>query len=127
MTIAYWCLLVVMFTTYVFTGIAKFWNKGYNNGCPRAYLESLNGPAKRAYWAHLNSFEVMPQFAVALIIAHQLKMPQQNIDTAAILFAVSRIFYGFFYIKDMPWRRSWTWVFGMLCVAYLIAGKAIHG
>lgn len=124
MTLAYWCLLTVIVITYSFTGMAKFWHKGYNNSCPRAYLENLTGPAKRAYWAHLNSFEVLPQFAAGLIIAHQLKMPQEIIDTTAVLFTASRILYGFFYIKDMAWSRSFTWLFGMFCIAFLIVGKA---
>lgn len=127
MTIGYWCLLIVIITTYAFTAIAKFWHNGYNNNCPRSYLESLSGPAKRAYWAHLNSFEVMPQFAAGLIISHQLGMPQNHIDATAVLFTLSRIVYGFFYIKDMSWSRSFTWLFGMLCIAYLIVGKAFHG
>ncbi|MCM8527036.1 MAG: MAPEG family protein [Lentisphaeraceae bacterium] len=125
MTLAYWCLLIVIVITYIFTGIAKFWHKGYNNSCPRAYLESLSGPAKRAYWAHLNSFEVLPQFAAGLIIAHQLKMNQELIDVTAVLFTVSRVLYGFFYIKDMSWSRSFSWLFGMFCIAFLIVGKSV--
>lgn len=127
MTVAYWCLLLVIVITYTYTGLAKFWHKGYNNNCPRSYLESLSGPAKRAYWAHLNSLEVLPQFAVGLVIAHQLQLPQLHIDIVAGLFALSRMLYGYFYIKDMAWSRSFAWLFGMFCVAYLIVGKAFYG
>mgnify|MGYP001278669705 CR=1 FL=1 len=127
MTTAYWCLIIVMMITYGLTAIAKFSNKGYDNSKPRKYLDELDGPAKRAYWAHLNSLESLPQFGIALLIAHQLEMPQSNIDMAAIIFTISRLFYGYFYIKDRAWSRSWCWVIGMACIVYLIIGKGIHG
>ena len=127
MTIAYWCLLAVIFLTYVYTGIAKFAQPGYNNTCPRAYLENLSGWSKRAYWAHLNSLEVLPQFAAALIIAHQLEMPQTYIDTAAVVFTVLRVFYGVFYMLNWSWYRSYCWLGGMFIIGYLITGAWFHG
>ena len=127
MTIAYWCLIAVIFITYSYTGIAKFARKGYNNTCPRTYLQKLDGWPKRAYWAHLNSLEVLPQFAAGLIIAHQLKMPQLYIDIAAVAFTVSRVLYGVFYMLNWSWFRSYTWLCGLFIIAYLIMGAWLHG
>ena len=127
MTIAYWCLIIVIFVTYVYTGIAKFARGGYNNYCPREYLQNLTGWPKRAYWAHLNSLEVLPQFFGAIIVAHITGMPQENIDCGAIAFVVLRIMYGIFYILDWAWYRSFCWLGGMFIIGYLIAGSYIHG
>ncbi|MCH2207712.1 MAG: MAPEG family protein [Lentisphaerales bacterium] len=127
MTIAYWCLIAVMVITYTFTGIAKFAKGGYNNHCPREYLHNLSGWPKRAYWAHINSLEVLPQFIGALIIAHTLGMPQYNIDVAAIVFTVLRLLYGIFYMLDYALTRSYCWLGGMFIIAYLITGAYFHG
>lgn len=127
MTIAYWCLIVVIFITYVYTGIAKFAKAGYNNYCPREYLQNLTGWPKRAYWAHLNSLEALPQFFGAIIIAHITEMPQNYIDTAAVAFVVLRILYGVFYMLDWAWYRSFSWLGGMFIIGYLIAGSYVHG
>ena len=91
MTIAYCCLIAVIVVTYTYTGLAKFAKGGYNNNCPREYISKLTGWPKRAYWAHLNSLEVLPQFFGALIIAHIMKMPQLYIDISAISFLILRI------------------------------------
>ena len=127
MTIAYWCLIGVIVVTYTFTGIAKFAKGGYNNNCPREYLDKLEGWPKRAYWAHINSLEVLPQFFGALIIAHISGMPQVYIDAAAVAFLILRILYGTFYIANRSWSRSYCWLAGMIIIAYLITGAYIHG
>jgi len=127
MTIAYWCLLIVIIVTYIFTGIAKFAKGGYNNNCPREYLDKLTGWPKRAYWAHLNSLEVLPQFIGALIIAHSLGMPQIYIDCAAILFTALRVFYGVFYMMNKSWSRRYCWLAGMIINCYLITGDNFNG
>jgi uncharacterized MAPEG superfamily protein len=127
MTVAYWCLIVVIVVTYTFTGIAKFAKTGYNNSCPREYLEKLTTWHKRAYWAHLNSLEVLPQFIGALIIAHTMGMPQQYIDIAAVTFTILRILYGIFYMLNKSSSRSCCWLAGMLIICYLITGSYFHG
>ena len=127
MTVAYWCLIAVIVITYIYTGIAKFAKGGYSNNCPREYLHLLKGWPKRAYWAHLNSLEVLPQFLGALIIAHSLEMPQNYIDISAVTFVILRIFYGIFYMLDYAWSRSYCWLAGMFIICYLITGAYFHG
>jgi uncharacterized MAPEG superfamily protein len=126
MTIAYSCLIFLIILTYTFTGLAKFSQGGYNNNCPREYLHKLTGWPKRAYWAHLNSLEILPQFFGALIVAHTTGMPQFYIDLFAIIFLFLRILYGIFYIIDYSWSRSCCWLGGMLIICYLITGAYFH-
>jgi uncharacterized MAPEG superfamily protein len=126
MTIAYLCLIFFIMVTYTFTGLAKFSQGGYNNNTPREYLNELTGWPKRAYWAHLNSLEALPQFFGALIVAHTTGMPQFYIDLSAIVFLSLRIIYGVFYILDYSWCRSYCWLGCMLIICYLITGSYFH-
>ncbi len=62
MTVALWCVFIAIFLPYVCTGVAKA-VVGYrlsDNHDPRDFFESLNGVARRAHAAQLNSFEVTP-------------------------------------------------------------------
>jgi uncharacterized MAPEG superfamily protein len=122
MTIAYWCLLIAIFLPYTFTSFAKF--RGdfgpKQNHNPREFLEQLPGARKRAHWAQLNSFEVLPGFVAAVLVAQHLMIAQQaTIDGIAIAFVVSRVLYGICYIADWATARSLVWFFGMGCIAAL--------
>lgn len=126
MTLAYWCLLVALFLPYLFTGYAKFLG-GFGpkqNHNPREWLETLSGPRKRAHWAQLNSFEVTPAFAAALIVAHQLQAAQGTVDALAITFVVSRLVYGICYIADQATLRSLVWFVGMATIVALFVVAA---
>lgn len=115
MTIAYWCVLIVILFPYFFTILAKF-TPYFDNTKPREYLEKLSGWRKRAHYVQLNSFEINPAFMASVIIAHQLEAPQLALDKLAMAFVVSRIFYGIFYITNKASLRSISWLLGLGCV-----------
>jgi uncharacterized MAPEG superfamily protein len=119
MTIAYWCVLAAALLPYVFTGIAKFGERPYDNRTPRLFLESLEGRQQRAHWAQLNSFEAFPPFAAAVIIAHLCEVPQGSIDTLAVAFVGLRVIYGWAYVADRPNLRSLVWIGALACVVAL--------
>lgn len=127
MTIAYWALLAAIFLPYAFTGFAKF-QGGFGpkeNHNPREFLEHLDGARKRAHWAQLNSFEVTPAFAAALIVAHQISTAAQGtIDGIALAFVASRAIFGIAYIADWATFRTLIWTFGMGCIAALFIVSA---
>lgn len=122
MTIAYWVLLAALLLPYAFTAYAKF-QGGFGpkeNHNPREFLARLEGARQRAHWAQLNSFEVTPAFAAALIVAHQVGVAsQETINGLAIAFLVSRILYGICYIADWASLRSLVWFAGMACIVAL--------
>lgn len=121
MTIAYWCVLIAAFLPILYTGIAKFSGKGFNNRRPRDFQASLTGYRQRAHWAHLNSLEAFPPFAAAVIIAHQIGLDRATLDALAIAFIVARLAYGACYLADWPGLRSLAWVIGTGCwVAMLV-------
>lgn len=126
MTLAYWCALAAILLPYVWTGVAKF-SSGFrlrDNHSPRDYLEKLQGPAKRAHWAQLNTFESLPGFLAAVIIAHQAGAPQGAVDALALAYIALRLAYGVLYITDRPTLRSLVWTAGLACIVGLFVVAA---
>lgn len=117
MTLAYWCVLIALFLPYLSTVTAKAVSGGFNprhNYDPRAFLGSLQGLGRRANNAQLNSFEVTPAFAAAVIIAHLAGGAEQALlDQLAVAFILSRLAYFICYIADWAALRSLVWFVGM--------------
>lgn len=116
-TVAYWCVLVVAVLPIVCAGIAKSGRfgqprsqGGYDNADPRAWLASQTEWRARANAAQANSFEAMPFFVGAVIIAHQLGAHQGRLDILAFLYVVLRIIYIMMYIAGMANVRSLVWM-----------------
>ena len=97
--------------------------RGSDNHDPRAWLARQTGWRARANAAQANSFEALPFFIGAVIIAHLLGAGQTLLDMLAILFIMLRIFYVMMYVADMPTARSAVWAAGFLVnVAILFIG-----
>jgi uncharacterized MAPEG superfamily protein len=117
-TVAYWCVLVAALLPIVCAGIAK-WKAvgkgGYDNRDPRTWLARQEGWRARANSAQSNSFEALPFFIGAVIIAHQLGAPQTRLDILALVFVTLRIIYIVMYVAALPTARSLIWALA-LCV-----------
>ena len=120
MTVALWCILIAIFLPYVCVGVAKI-SGGYrlkDNHDPRDFLESLNGFGRRAHAAQLNSFEVTPAFAAAVIVAHLAGNAELvTINVLSVLFITSRLLYIICYLADWAMLRSLVWFVGMALIA----------
>ncbi|HCS44249.1 MAG TPA: hypothetical protein DIW52_15720 [Pseudomonas sp.] len=124
MTVALWCILIAIFLPYVCTGAAKI-SGGYrlkDNHDPRDFLDSLDGFGRRAHAAQLNSFEVTPAFAAAVIVAHLAGNAELvTINVLAVLFITSRLLYIICYLADWATLRSLVWFVGMgLIVSFFV-------
>ncbi|KAE9649563.1 MAPEG family protein [Pseudomonas fluorescens] len=121
MTVAFWCVLIAIFLPYLCTGVAKFSQGKFGprqNHDPRAFLDTLQGVAKRAHSAQLNGFEVTPAFAAAVIIAHLAGTAELvTINVLAVLFITSRLLYIICYLADWAILRSVVWSVGMALIA----------
>lgn len=118
MTTAYWCVFIAILLPVLFTGLAKF-TSGFrlkDNHTPRAYLDKLSGWRQRSNWAQQNTFESIPGFMAAVIIAHQMGGNQDNIDLLAVSYIVIRIIYGVLYMIDLALLRSLAWGLGVACI-----------
>ena len=87
---------------------------GYDNHDPRAWMARQTDWHARANAAQANSFEALPFFMGAVIIAHQLRAGQTLLDILAFLFVMLRIFYIMMYVSDMPKARSMVWGAGFM-------------
>jgi uncharacterized MAPEG superfamily protein len=130
MTIAFWCVLVGVLLPYVCFGIAR--NRGRapdgqrlrNNRNPRDFPNRIEGVPKRAWDAHLNAFESLPGFAAAVIIAHLVHAPQNQIDILAFVWVLARIAHVAFYLTDKDKLRTSTQVISLACILglFVVAG-----
>ncbi len=126
-TIAYWCVLVAAILPVVCAGIAKSGmfrispkKGGYDNNDPRAWLARQTDWRARANAAQANTFEALPFFFAAVIIAHQLQARQAVVDILAFMFVVLRIAYIVMYVANMAKIRSAIWVTAFLVNIWIL-------
>ena len=110
---------------YLAAWIAKVGSFGpRDNIQPREWAARQIGWRARANSAQANSFEGLPFFIGAVIIAHLLGAGQTLLDMLALLYVMLRIFYIMMYVSDMPTVRSVVWAaaflvnIGILFVGY---------
>lgn len=129
-TLAYWCVLVAALLPIVCAGIAK-WGMfrkspragGFDNANPRAWLARQTDWRARANAAQANSFEALPFFIGAVIIAHQLGAYQSRLDLLAFVYVVLRMVYIMLYVADLASVRSLVWGLALVVnVAILFVG-----
>ena len=87
---------------------------GYDNNNPRVWLSAQKDWRSRANAAQANTFEALPFFFAAVVIAHQLQARQTLLDILALLFVVLRIAYVVMYVADLAKARSAIWALGLL-------------
>ncbi len=129
-TIAYWCVLLAAVLPYVCASLAKSGGfgkprsqGGYDNDDPRGWLARQTDWHARANAAQANSFEALPFFIGAVVIAHQLGAPQTTLDILAVLFVTLRIIYIAMYVAGLPTVRSAVWTAALVAnVAILFLG-----
>jgi uncharacterized MAPEG superfamily protein len=88
---------------------------GYDQSAPRAMFEQLPDYAKRATWAHQNSFEALTIYGLAALMAYSTGVESDWARIAAIAFLIARLFYSVFYILNLPLGRSLMFAIGSLC------------
>ena len=129
-TVAYWCVLVAALLPFLCAYLAKSagFGKprregGYDNHDPRAWLARQTDWHARANAAQANSFEALPFFIGAVVIAHQLGAPQARVDILAMLFVTLRVIYIAMYVAGLPTVRSAVWAAALLAnIGILLAG-----
>jgi uncharacterized MAPEG superfamily protein len=129
-TLAYWCVLVAALLPLACAAIAKSGmfktprrDGGYDNDNPRAWLARQSDWRARANAAQANSFEALPFFIGAVIIAHVLGAHQARVDILAFLFVFLRILYIMMYVAGLSTVRSIVWSIALLVnIAILFIG-----
>ena len=129
MTIAHICLLVACVLPIVCAGIAKSGTfttpareGGYDNRDPRAWLARQTGRRARANAAQANSFEALPLFISAVLVAQQAEAAQGLVNLLAVVFVLLRVAYIALYVSNRAAARSLVWVAGFgVCIALFLS------
>ena len=121
LTVAYWCVVVAALLPIFCAGLAKWGmfsrspkDGGYDNHLPRAWLASQKDWRARANAAQANSFEALPFFIGAVIIAHQHGALQTRHDLLAFGYVVLRLVYVLLYVADQAMARSAVWTLALV-------------
>lgn len=115
-------VLAVCLLPYVFTYIAKL-GGGFelkDNQNPRAFLAKTTGFAARAHAAQQNSFESLPFFLAAVLLALYMLVPDPLIIRLCVVYLILRILYGLAYLLNWATFRSIIWFLSLLCPALLM-------
>ena len=120
-TVAYWCVLLAAMLPIACAWLAKskgFGKSrkegGFDNDNPRAWLARQTDWQARANAAQANSFEALPFFIGAVIIAHQLGAPQARLDILALLFVTLRVIYISMYVAGLATIRTAIWAIALM-------------
>lgn len=123
MTIPFWCLLVAVLLPYLWAGVGGYYKKQQfgtiDANHPRAQSAALNDAGARANAAQLNSWEALPVFVAAVIVAHLAGADTGLSATASLVFVASRVLHGLFYVSNRAPLRSLSFLVGLGCCLWL--------
>lgn len=126
MEIALWCVGAVIVMPYLLVLMARLPDLTLEkNLIPRIVSGTFSGYRQRLFWAHSNGLEIIAPFAAAVIIAQNLQVNQQTIDSLAVAFVSFRIVYSAMYIANLGLLRTLMFGGGMACIAglFIAAGS----
>jgi uncharacterized MAPEG superfamily protein len=109
----------LIYLPYILVVVGRF-QVGFDMGAPRASFDKLPDYAKRANWAHQNSFETFITFAAAALMAYVTKQDSPYVANLAIAFVGSRLLFSVFYIINFPIGRSVMFGIGSFATASLM-------
>jgi uncharacterized MAPEG superfamily protein len=126
MRIGFLCLIVATVQPYLWAFLAKVGGMrtgvAYDNSLPRTFLSHLSGWPQRANWAQQNSFEALPVFAAAVLMAYVAQVPVLLADTCALVFIAARFVYFGCYVANWATARSIVWFVGLIaCLRLMVA------
>ena len=115
-------ILVACFLPYVFAIVARK-ASGYDSKLhtnPRLHVNQASGLAARANAVQQNSFEGLPLFIAAILMADYLVIPDKLIISLGLGYLVLRIAYAICYLAKLGTLRSIFWLFSTLCPVSLL-------
>ncbi|MCF0266885.1 MAPEG family protein [Acinetobacter guillouiae] len=115
-------ILIACLLPYVFTIIAKASGgfKATDNQNPREFLAKTTGLAARANAVQQNSFESLPLFIAAILMAEYMVVSQHLIMMLGIAYIVLRIIYGICYLANISALRTIIWALSLACPIILL-------
>jgi uncharacterized MAPEG superfamily protein len=111
------CLLP-LFLTMIAKAVGGFRLKDNQN--PRAFLAQTHGLAARANAAQANSYETLPVFLAAVLMAEYMVVSQVVINQLAMFYVILRVLYSVAYLINWATLRSIFWWLGFACPMMLL-------
>lgn len=115
-------ILIACLLPYVFAIIARK-SSGYDaklHDNPRVFVNQSTGLAARANAVQQNSFEGLPLFIAAMLMADYLVIPDHFVIRLGIAYLILRVCYGGCYLANLHALRSIFWMLSMLCPITLL-------
>lgn len=118
---AIWAMVVASLLPLLMAMSAKVFGGFHlaDNAHPRDFLQQTTGAAARANAAQQNSYETLPVFLAAVLVAMLFFVPQLIINTLAWLYVLIRVGYCVAYITNLATFRSILWVLSIACCLML--------
>lgn len=110
-------LIYVPYTVVAYSRITA--PSGYDAANPRAMFEQLPAYAKRANWAHQNSFESFSIFTAAALMAYVTDQASPTVMYAVVAYLGARLLYSVAYILAIPVLRSLMFLVGNIGILIL--------
>lgn len=114
---AIYCMLIASVLPLLWAWVGKIAGrfKGIDNQNPRAFWAQTQGVAARAHAVQANSYETLPVFLAAVLMAEYMVVMQWAINRLAIMYIVLRVLYGVAYLTNQATLRSILWVLSFAC------------
>lgn len=96
---------------------------GIDLSAPRAMFDRLPDYAKRATWAHQNSFESFALFTAAALCVFVSDTATERTSLYVVGYLAARTLFTLFYLLDWPWLRSPMWALSMVCIGGLFTAS----
>ncbi|MFN9174107.1 MAG: MAPEG family protein [Synechocystis sp.] len=96
---------------------------GIDLSAPRAMFDRLPDYAKRATWAHQNSFESFALFTAAALCGFVSNTATERTSLYVLIYLAARTLFTLFYLLDWPWLRSPMWALSMVCIGGLFTAS----
>ena len=115
-------IIIACLLPYVFAVVAKMAGgfKREDNQNPREFLAKTTGLAARANAVQQNSFESLPLFLTAILMAEYMVVPEYFILRLGWAYIILRVIYGICYLSNWATLRSIVWFLSLLCPIFLL-------
>ncbi len=114
----------LVYFPYLFVSYGRL-TSNFDYAAPRAMFDRLPDYAKRATWAHQNSFEVFMLFSAASLMLFTTAKGTEYTNLVILAFLASRFTFSLFYILNVPILRSLSWAVSMTCIASLMGTSLV--
>ncbi len=115
----------LVYLPFLAVGYARVTN-GYDMGAPRAMFDDFPDWAKRATWAHQNSWEAFAIFTAAALMAYVSGVDTDMARLQVVSHVAARTLFSVFYIANIPLLRSLMFAIGSVSAFSLMFASVTH-